>query len=115
GSMRASFSVLHVQTAEAARDRKERTQHRVELIAAIFLVPTLVVGFYGANTWVPGQGKHWGFWVMLVALLILTSVAVATVLNWRHQERSELRRITDERNASRRELLRSVSSARSAL
>jgi CorA-like Mg2+ transporter protein len=108
GSMRASFSVLHVQTAEAARDRKEHTQHRVELIAAIFLVPTLVVGFYGANTWVPGQGKHWGFWVMLVALLILTSVAVATVLNWRHQERSELRRITDERNASRQELLRAV-------
>jgi hypothetical protein len=108
GSMRASFSVLHVQTAEAARDRKERTQHRVELIAAIFLVPTLVVGFYGANTWVPGQGKHWGFWVMLVALLILTAVAVATVLNWRHQERNELRRITDERNASRQELLRSV-------
>jgi hypothetical protein len=107
-AMRASFSVLHVQTAEEMRDRKERTQHRVELIAAIFLVPTLVVGFYGANTWIPGQGKHWGFWVMLVALLILTSAAVATVLNWRHQERRELRRLEDQRNESREELLRAL-------
>jgi hypothetical protein len=107
-AMRSSFSVLHVQTAEEGRDRKERTQHRVELIAAIFLVPTLVVGFYGANTWVPGQGKHWGFWVMLVALVTLTSLAVATVLNWRYKERSELKRLTEKRNASRRELLRAL-------
>jgi hypothetical protein len=107
-AMRASFSVLHVQTAEEQRDRKERAQHRVELIAAIFLVPTLVVGFYGANTWLPGQGKEWGFLVMLVALVILTSAAVATVLNWRHQERREMRRQTEERNASRRELLRAL-------
>jgi CorA-like Mg2+ transporter protein len=105
-SMRASFSVLHAQTAEEARDRKERTQHRVELIAAIFLVPTLVVGFYGANTWVPGQGRHWGFWVMLLVLLVLTSGAVATVLTWRHQERRELRRAAEERSASRQELLK---------
>jgi hypothetical protein len=105
-SMRGSFSVLHVQTAEEARERKERTQHRVELIAAVFLVPTLVVGFYGANTWIPGQGRHWGFWVMLLALVLLTLIAVATVLNWRHQERSEVRRLKDERKAARRELLR---------
>lgn len=107
-AMRSSFSVLHVQMAEDARDRKERTQHRVELIAAIFLVPTLVVGFYGANTWIPGQGKHWGFWVMLVALLALTMAAVATVLSWRHQERRETRKLTDERDASRQELLRAL-------
>jgi hypothetical protein len=109
-SMRASFSVLHVQTAEEARDRKERTQHRVELIAAIFLVPTLVVGFYGANTWVPGQGQHWGFWVMSVVLLVLTSGAVATVLNWRHREKSEARRVAEKRNTARQELLKAVRS-----
>lgn len=108
GSMRASFSVLHVQIAEETRTRKERTQHRVELIAAIFLVPTLVVGFYGANTWVPGQGRHWGFWVMLAVLLLLTAAAVATVLRWRHQERADLRRRTDERNRARQELFRAV-------
>ncbi|HEU4599524.1 MAG TPA: CorA family divalent cation transporter, partial [Solirubrobacterales bacterium] len=92
-------------TAEEARERKEKTQHRVELIAAVFLVPTLVVGFYGANTWVPGQGKHWGFWVMLVALLLLTAAAVATVLTWRHREAAELNRLTAERQASRDALL----------
>lgn len=107
-SMRASFSVLHVQTAEESRTRKERTQHRVELIAAVFLVPTLVVGFYGANTWVPGQGRHWGFWVMLVVLLALTAAAVATVLHWRRQERAELRQVRLERDRARQELLRSL-------
>jgi hypothetical protein len=107
-SMRASFSVLHVQLAEEARSHKEKNQHRVELIAAIFLVPTLVVGFYGANTWVPGQGRHWGFWVMLVVLLLLTAGAVATVLRWRRQERRDLRRLSEERLRARRELLRSL-------
>ncbi len=107
-SMRSSFSVLHVQTAEEARSRKEQTQHRVELSAAIFLVPTLVVGFYGANTWVPGQGRHWGFWVMLGALLLLTLVAVATVRHWRREEENQLDRLKDERDQARQELLRSL-------
>jgi hypothetical protein len=105
-SMRASFSLLHVQTAEEERERKEDSQHRVELIATAFLVPTLVVGFYGANTWVPGQGRHWGFWVMMTALVVLTAAAVGTLLAWRRRERAELNRLREERNAARAELLR---------
>jgi hypothetical protein len=107
-SMRSSFSVLHIQTAEEARARKEQTQHRVELIAAIFLVPTLVVGFYGANTWVPGQGRQWGFGVMLVALLIFTAGAVMTVRSWRRREEVELKRLTEERSAAREVLLQAL-------
>ena len=45
----------------------------------MFLVPTLVVGFYGANTWVPGQNKHWGFWVMVGALVIFSCLTVAAL------------------------------------
>ncbi len=92
-TMRLSFNVLSVQKAEQDRDRREDTVHRIELIGAILLVPTLVVGFYGANTWVPGEGRHWGFWVMLLVLLLLSLGAVAVVLSWRRAERREATRI----------------------
>jgi hypothetical protein len=38
-TMRASFSVLHVQLSEKERQRQEDMQHRIELIAAIFSSP----------------------------------------------------------------------------
>jgi Mg2+ and Co2+ transporter CorA len=71
-NLRSSFHSLQLLNAEGQRDRNERRQRRIERMAAIFLIPSLVVGFYGANTWVPGQQAHWGFWVMLVAILFLT-------------------------------------------
>jgi hypothetical protein len=86
-TLRQSFGLLHLQQSEAQRKRSERIQQRNELLAAGFLVPTLVVGFYGANTWVPGQGRHWGFWVMVVALAVL-SVFVVVIL-WRSHQRTE--------------------------
>ncbi len=48
-------------------------------MAAIFLIPTLIVGFYGANTWVPGQQRHWGFWVMVVVIIVLTYIGSSLV------------------------------------
>jgi hypothetical protein len=107
--MRSSFSVLHGQQAEESRQRKEATQHRIELVAAIFLVPTLVVGFYGANTWIPGQGRHWGFYVMLVVLFALTLGAIGMVLRWRRLERAEVKRLAQERDRDRAALLRALS------
>lgn len=73
-SLRSSFHSLQLLAAEGQRDRGERRQRRIERMAAIFLIPTLVVGFYGANTWVPGQQRHWGFWVMVLAIVALTVV-----------------------------------------
>lgn len=86
-TLRQSFGLLHLEQAEEQRRHSEQTQHRVELIAAAFLVPTLIVGFYGANTWVPGQGQHWGFWVMVGVLLVVSLFAVAFV--WRTQQRTK--------------------------
>ena len=78
-TMRQSFGVLHVEQGEEQRRRseeqqreRERGQQRFEIAGVVFLVPTLIVGFYGANTWVPGQGRHWGFWIMVVTMLLLT-------------------------------------------
>jgi len=96
-TLRQSFSLLHLEQAEEQRRHSERTQQRLEIAAVVFLVPTLIVGFYGANTWVPGQGRHWGFWVMVVALVVLSVVALLAVMRFHRRsdeaiaERARLR------------------------
>jgi Mg2+ and Co2+ transporter CorA len=107
-TLRSSFGVLHVQLAEEERERREGIQRRVELAAAIFLVPTLIVGFYGANTWVPGQQRHWGFWVM-VAILVAASVAVVVgLLRWHSRQAAEAERDLAERRRQHAELVREL-------
>jgi hypothetical protein len=104
-TLRQSFGLLHLEQAEEQRQHTERMQRRVEIAAAAFLVPTLIVGFYGANTWVPGQGQHWGFWVMVVALILLSAVALGIVsLNQRRTQQAA-DRANDERRRMRTEML----------
>jgi len=103
-SLRSSFSILHVQQTEAAQRGNESLQRRIEIVAAAFLVPTLIVGFYGANTWVPGEREHWGFWVMVAALIVLTGLTLS-VLTWMHRRSArEDQREREERNRLRREI-----------
>lgn len=66
--LRSAFGLLHVKLAEEQRVRTERLQHLIEYITAAVVVPALVVGFYGANTRLPGQETWWGFWVMVAAM-----------------------------------------------
>lgn len=105
-TMRQSFGLLHLEQSEAQRQRSERVQRRNELLAAGFLVPTLIVGFYGANTWVPGQGRHWGFWVMVAVLAVLSALVVAVF--WRTHQRTEAAQeaAEEEQRRKRAELLR---------
>jgi CorA-like Mg2+ transporter protein len=105
-TLRQSFSLLHLEQTEEQRSQSERVQHRIELAAAAFLVPTLIVGFYGANTWVPGQGRHWGFWVMVVALVVLSAATLLGVAQMQHRSRDTARRAARERERMRTELLR---------
>lgn len=77
--LRASFAMEQSRLDEAARRRDEQRQQRVEYIAAIFLVPAFVVGFFGANTKLPGGATWEGFAVMLAALVLLTVGAVAAL------------------------------------
>ena len=99
-TLRQSFGLLHLEQAEEQRRQSERTQHRLEIAAVVFLVPTLIVGFYGANTWVPGQGRHWGFWVMVAALVVLSLAALMAVLQF-HRRSNAATRVAD---AERRRL-----------
>lgn len=99
--LRASFGVLHDQRQELGRERREYAQRRVEIIAAAFLVPTLVVGFYGANTQVPGEQTWWGFWVMVGVMFALTVVAIVALIVFRRPD-AELRVPLMRRRAQQR-------------
>jgi hypothetical protein len=68
----------------------------------------LIVGFYGANTWVPGQGKHWGFWIMVGILLAGTGVIFGMLLRWQRAQREASRKEAQERARIHAELLRSL-------
>lgn len=78
-TLRSSFQLVHIKKTEAKRERNERLQRDLGFLATGFLVPTLVVGFYGANTWVPGEHRHWGLLEMILVMVVLT-VAVSLVL-----------------------------------
>ena len=106
-TLRQSFGLLHLEQTEEQRRHSERVQHRVELAAAAFLVPTLIVGFYGANTWVPGQGQHWGFWVMVVLLIALSMASVFAVMRLQDRANAVRKEAAAERERMRNELLRS--------
>jgi CorA-like Mg2+ transporter protein len=104
-TLRQSFGLLHLEQAEEQRQHIERVQRRVEIAAAAFLVPTLIVGFYGANTWVPGQGRHWGFWVMVLLMIVLSAAALFIVNLSQRRTRQAADSAREERRRMRTELL----------
>ena len=104
-TLRQSFGLLHLEQTEEQRQRSEAMQRRFEILAVAFLVPTFIVGFYGANTWVPGQGEAWGFEVMVGALV--AGVLIATLGIWLAYRRTEAlrKRELEERREMRNRLL----------
>lgn len=87
-TLRSSFNMLHGEIEEAARRRQARGQHQIEILAAVFLVPTLIVGFFGANTWLPGRsGSVTAFEIMVVALAVLTLGVVGFLVMSRRVDR----------------------------
>lgn len=104
--LRQSFGLLHLEQSEEQREHSERMQRRIEIAAAVFIVPTLIVGFYGANTWVPGQGRHWGFWVMVAVLIVLSLAALLGVLYLQRRSSRSALKAGSERARIRTELLR---------
>ena len=107
-TMRLSFSVLNVQLAEEERRRKEDRQRQIESFAVVFLVPTFVVGLYGANTWVPGENQHWGFWVMVTCLILFSGGVLAALRRLHNSERDEARRRSAEKERLRSELVKGI-------
>lgn len=81
-ALRSSFHLIHLEESERERDRREQVQRQVELVAAIFIVPTFIFGLYGSNTWLPGQGSRLGFVVMIAVVLGVTLGSVLLLQRW---------------------------------
>jgi hypothetical protein len=107
-TLRSSFSLLHLQLAEDQRERGERLQRTIEFLGAAFLLPTIVVGFYGANTKLPGQGTWWGFWVMVGAMLLLGGGCLVSLRLLRARDTAQLRAAEDHRGRLRAGLARNL-------
>jgi hypothetical protein len=103
-SLRAALQLLHVEQNEKRREEAERVQRRIELAAAAFLIPTLIVGFYGANTWVPGQGSHVGFWAMVGVLVVFTVFGLVMVRRWQKQQKLAAEAVLRERRELQQQL-----------
>jgi Mg2+ and Co2+ transporter CorA len=91
--LRSALDVVQLQLAQVQGRRTERLQQKVELIASVLLVPTLIAGSYGANTKFPGLNEAWGTTMMLV-LMVVGGVATYVFLRW--VRRRELRRLAEE-------------------
>ncbi len=69
-------------------ERSESTNRIVALltvITAAFFIPTLFTGLYGMNVPLPGQDRHFGFWVVIAltgVLLAFASVMITKMGLW---------------------------------
>lgn len=87
-TLRAAFAMQHARLEERERERREERQRRVEYFAALFLMPTLVVGFFGANVALPG-GQTWnGFLEMVCAMVFLTGLTI-WLISRRHRREDD--------------------------
>jgi Mg2+ and Co2+ transporter CorA len=76
---------------EVARETQasgEQFQRAVGIFGAVILGPTLVVGLFGANVSIPGEGKWWGF-ALMVGLMVASAIALLALL--RHATKSAAR------------------------
>lgn len=79
GHIRDNMNLLMLQSTATQQEANERLQDYLGKVTGLVLVPTLVVGLFGANTRLPGGGSWSGFEIMLV-LMLLSAVAVYFVM-----------------------------------
>jgi CorA-like Mg2+ transporter protein len=92
-TLRSSFQLLHIKKTEVQRKHDEKLQWRLQMLATVFIVPTVIVGFYGANTWVPGEHRRWGFIAMVAAIVLFTTL-VMVLLGLERRRSVKLRQAT---------------------
>jgi hypothetical protein len=78
-SIRADMDLLMLQSAATQQESTERLQGYLGKVTGLVLVPTLVAGFFGANTRLPGGGNWLGLELM-VMLMVLSAVGVFLVI-----------------------------------
>jgi hypothetical protein len=91
-TLRSSLDLLAVhataQQLRLAQDQakaQEKLQGALALVTSVLLVPTFIAGFFGANTAVPGQGKWWGF-VLMVILMVAGAIGTYALIRPRNRD-----------------------------
>jgi Mg2+ and Co2+ transporter CorA len=90
--LRSSTDMFATESFSHQRQRAERFQELAGVVAAVLLVPTLVVGVFGANTRLPGEGSWSGFGYMACAMVLSAVVTHALIDRWRTPGERRLRR-----------------------
>jgi hypothetical protein len=107
-TLRSSFGLLHIQIAEEQQRRSERLGRLIEYVTAAVLIPGLVVGFFGANTTLPGGGTWWGVWVMVAVMVILGFGSLTALRLLRRRQAADSASSIDDRARLRAGLAREL-------
>jgi len=85
-ALRSSLQVLttagtaeQLRLAQDQRERAKQLDERITQITALLLVPTLIVGIYGANTMLPGR-DHWAGFALMCGLIVASAVVTLWVV-----------------------------------
>jgi Mg2+ and Co2+ transporter CorA len=79
--LRSSGELLATQAFTRHARKTEQFQDTIAVLAAVFLVPTLIAGVYGANTKLPGRDSWTGF-AYMAALMIVSAVLSYFAIQW---------------------------------
>jgi Mg2+ and Co2+ transporter CorA len=79
-ALRSSLQVMatagtaeQLRLQQEQRKRSQKLDDRLTSITALLLVPTLIVGVYGANTMLPGR-DHWTGFIAMLLLIVLSAI-----------------------------------------
>jgi Mg2+ and Co2+ transporter CorA len=85
--VRDGYQLLEVRRLKKAQDRDARFQRTIAIGGSAILLPTLVAGIMGSNTWVPGEYRtgsgRWAFGV-LVFVMVITAILAWWALRRMH-------------------------------
>jgi Mg2+ and Co2+ transporter CorA len=96
--LRSTHGLVQAHRAQSEQNASEKRQRHFELASILFIVPTVVAGTWGENTWVPGQNRPWGF-ALTLAVMALAGLVVYWALQRSHRRGAEAIPARDSRNA----------------
>lgn len=86
-TLRSAYDLQQLREDAHERHRDENFQRNIAVGGSAILIPTLVAGIMGVNTWVPGEAgptsPHWAF-VALLILVVLSGTVAWGLLRWLH-------------------------------
>jgi magnesium transporter len=70
-SLRETLGSIFETNLSLADQRMNTIMKKLTSWAAIIAVPTAITGYFGQNIPYPGFGRHWGFWLSTVSMIVI--------------------------------------------